>query len=84
MESLGNFQFHKFNLNSQRNFYNSNVLTNPIKSRTFSNGFFNNYNKKISRYSNYIPTNFSQENPYKTNMDLLNKISQDKYPKKKY
>ena len=83
MESLGNFQFHKFNLNSQRNFYNSNVLTNPIKSRTFSNGFYNNYNKKIRGYSNYIPTNFSQENPYKTNMDLLNKISQDKYPKKK-
>ena len=83
MNSIGNFQFHKFNLNSQRNFYNSNEFTEPIRSRTYSNGFYNIFYEKSKGYQNYIPTNFSQENLSKTNMNLLNKLSQDKYPKKK-
>ena len=84
MNSLSNFQFHKFNINSQRNFYKSNDFNNRLKSRTNPDGFYNNYHENNNRYINDIPTNFSQENPHKkNNMNVLQKISQDKFPSKK-
>ena len=84
MNTIDNFQFHKFNINSQRNFYNSNDFSNRLKSRTFSNGFYNNNsNKNTFRYPNNIPTNFSQQINRKNNLNLLHKLSQDKFPKKK-
>ena len=83
MNSLSNFQFHKFNINSQRNFYKSNDFNNRLKSRTNPDGFYNDYEEN-NRYTNYIPPNFSQENPHKiNNKNLLQKISQDKFPSKK-
>ena len=83
MNSLSNFQFRKFNINSQRNFYKSNDFNNRLKSRTNPDGFYNDYEEN-NRYTNYIPPNFSQENPHKiNNKNLLQKISQDKFPSKK-
>ena len=80
---LKNFQFHKFNINSQRNFYNSNDFGNRKKSRTHSAGFYKIGNGNNNRYSNYAPTNFSQTIPQKNNMNIFNKISQDKFPSKR-
>jgi len=81
-----NFQFHKFNINSQRNFYRSNEFNSNQKSgaRTYSNGFnINNIQINNNRYKNVMPTNFSQEIPSKNNMNILSKLSQDKYPSQK-
>ena len=89
MNTLSNFQFHKFNITSPRNFYNSYEFTNKQKSRTNPNGFFNNNNTfnnntlNNNRYNNITSTFFSQQIPSKTNMNKLNKLSQDKFPTKK-
>ena len=88
MNTLSNFQFHKFNISSPRNFYNSYEFTNRKKSRTNSNGFYynNTVDKKTlnnNRYNNIIPTFFSQQIPSKNNMNKLHKLSQDKFPSKK-
>ena len=87
MYTLDNFQFHKFNINTQRNFFHSNDYNNRIKSRTHSKRFFNNNNNYINqnnnRYLNNIPTNFSQQIYRKNNINILNKLSEDKFPKKK-
>ena len=84
MNTLSNFQFHKFNITSPRNFYNSYEFTNRQKSRTNPNGFLNSNNTlNNNRYNNITPTFFSQQIPSKTNMNRLNKLSQDKFPTKK-
>ena len=91
MNTLSNFQFHKFNINSPRNFYNSYEFTNRQKSRTNPKGFYNNINNNTlnnntlnnNRYNNITPTFFSQQIPSKNNMNKLNKLSQDIFPTKK-
>ena len=87
MNSLSNFQFHKFNINTQRNFFNSYDFNNRQKSKTNPNGFFNNNIIKKNtlnntRYNNMIPTFSSQQIPPKNNMNKLHKLSQDKFPNK--
>lgn len=87
MNSLSNFQFHKFNINTQRNFFNSYDFNNRQKSKTNPNGFFNNNIIKKNtlnntRYNNMIPTFLSQQIPPKNNMNKLHKLSQDKFPNK--
>ena len=87
MNSLSNFQFHKFNINTQRNFFNSYDFNNRQKSKTNPNGFFNNNiieknTLNNTRYNNMIPTFLSQQIPPKNNMNKLHKLSQDKFPNK--
>ena len=87
MNSLLNFQFHKFNINTQRNFFNSYDFNNRQKSKTNPNGFFNNNiieknTLNNTRYNNMIPTFLSQQIPPKNNMNKLHKLSQDKFPNK--
>ena len=87
MNSLSNFQFHKFNINTQRNFFNSYDFNNRQKSKTNPNGFFNNNiieknTLNNTRYNNIIPTFLSQQIPPKNNMNKLHKLSQDKFPNK--
>ena len=82
-----NFQFHKFNINTQRNFFNSYDFNNRQKSKTNPNGFFNNNiieknTLNNTRYNNMIPTFLSQQIPPKNNMNKLHKLSQDKFPNK--
>ena len=87
MNSLSNFQFHKFNIYTQRNFFNSYDFNNRQKSKTNPNGFFNNNiieknTLNNTRYNNMIPTFLSQQIPPKNNMNKLHKLSQDKFPNK--
>ena len=87
MNSLSNFQFHKFNINTQRNFFNSYDFNNRQKSKTNPNVFFNNNSIEKNtlnntRYNNMIPTFLSQQIPPKNNMNKLHKLSQDKFPNK--
>ena len=87
MNSLSNFQFHKFNINTQRNFFNSYDFNNRQKSKTNPNGFFNNNiieknTLNNTRYNDMIPTFLSQQIPPKNNMNKLHKLSQDKFPNK--
>ena len=84
MNTLSNYQFHKFNIKTDRNFYKSYEFKNQKKSDTSPNGFYKT-NKNLfnnNRYRNYIPTNFSQEIPSKDKMNKLHKLSHDKYPTK--
>ena len=90
MNTLSNFQFHKFNINSPKNFFNSYEFTKRQKSKTNPKGFFNNNSIDINnlndnRYNNIIatPTFLSQQIPPKNNMNKLHKLSQDKFPSKK-
>ena len=90
MNTLSNFQFHKFNINSPKNFFNSYEFSKNQKSKTNPKGFFNNNiidinNLNDNRYNNIIatPTFLSQQIPPKNNMNRLHKLSQDKFPSKK-
>ena len=88
MYTLNNFQFHKFPQTSKSNFFSSNQFSNRQKSRTFSNGFYKNKQINSNEFSNafsrQIPTNFSQQIPSKkNNYNIINKIAQDKFPRKK-
>ena len=84
MNTLSNFQFHKFNINTERNFYKSYEFKNQKNSNTSPNGFYKTNKNAFNnnRYRNYIPTYFSQEIPSKDKMNKLHKLSHDKYPTK--